>query len=528
MSVSSASAARGTQTPVSTSTTTLRSLLDARRAAGQSFSLAEAVATVVPLCLDLQERHQRGERVYVHPSCVAPGPDGLAKLATALALLPTSPRDRTCLAPELQATLGPGDAKATVFALGAILYEMLTGQTVGPGMARPREINPSLPPNLETLLEKALVGDPTYRPEDIGALASALYHVSPEASVHPPEVDPKNLDHTGEFDVDVRMSLLPPEELAQPAEPAMPAPAVPRLGVDPYGAPASAPPPATSRPASATVAERLAALKAHLESDPRPRYVVNKEKMDHGPFSAVELLVQIANHTFTGDHILRDELSGQAHPIKDWEQFAPFAEQTALKREVVAEQKEVQRVARAEKTGTAAKSMIAIAVVGAIVAGGVLWFVKVRGARNDDVEVADDPNALDLSLDGGVRGAGRRSGRHGGGGGAAGGAAFSGGMSYEAAIASNNTQITIGQTGGADLTDTQLAGPMRNASFLSSCGAPDSMKVTVRVAIRMGNAVGVSVYTNPSNNGVAACVDRAVRGLHWPANPKMDSFTTTY
>jgi hypothetical protein len=52
--------------------------------------------------------------------------------------------------------------------------------------------------------------------------------------------------------------------------------------------------------------------------------------------------------------------------------------------------------------------------------------------------------------------------------------------------------------------------------------------VTVRVAIRMGRAVGVSVYTNPPNTGIAACVDRAVRNLAWPANAKMDSLTTTY
>ena len=249
--------------------------------------------------------------------------------------------------------------------------------------------------------------------------------------------------------------------------------------------------------------------------------------MDHGPFSAVELLQQIATNSFTSDHLLRDELSGQTHPIKDWEQFAPFAEQSALKREIVAEAKEVQRVVQAEKKGTAAKSTIAIAVVGAIIAGAAIWFVTVRGFRKDDVEVADDPNALDLNYDGGVHGGARHGGRHGGGGGGGGGG-FSGGMSYEAAIASNNTQVNIGQASGPDLTDSQLAGPMRNASFLGSCGAPSSMKVTVRVAIKMGHAVGVSVYTNPANNQIAACVDRSVRGLAWAVNAKMDSFTTTY
>jgi len=35
-------------------------------------SLQEAVAVIVPVCLDLKERHLRGEKLYVHPSAIAP------------------------------------------------------------------------------------------------------------------------------------------------------------------------------------------------------------------------------------------------------------------------------------------------------------------------------------------------------------------------------------------------------------------------------------------------------------------------
>jgi len=115
-------------------------------------SLDEAIAVIVPLCLDLKDRHERGEKVYVHPSAVAPDASGLAKLNPKLALVPTNPRDRHCLAPELQSTLEPGDSRASVYSLGAILYEMVTGQHIGPGMKRPRDIEPSLPDALETLI----------------------------------------------------------------------------------------------------------------------------------------------------------------------------------------------------------------------------------------------------------------------------------------------------------------------------------------------------------------------------------------
>ena len=102
-------------------------------------------------------------------------------------------------------------------------------------------------------------------------------------------------------------------------------------------------------------------------------------------------------------------------------------------------------------------------------------------------------------------------------------------MSYEAAIAANNQDISIGgNNGGPDLTNAQLSAPMRNAAFISGCGAPDDMKVTVKVAIKNGRAVGVSVYTNPANASVSSCVDKHVRAIGWPSSGKMDSFTTTY
>ena len=79
-----------------------------------------------------------------------------------------------------------------------------------------------------------------------------------------------------------------------------------------------------------------------------------------------------------------------------------------------------------------------------------------------------------------------------------------------------------------DLTNAQLSAPLRHASFITGCGAPDDMKVTVRVAVKMGRAVGVTVSSNPPSSGVAACVDRSVRSLQWPVSPKTDFVTTSY
>jgi hypothetical protein len=102
------------------------------------------------------------------------------------------------------------------------------------------------------------------------------------------------------------------------------------------------------------------------------------------------------------------------------------------------------------------------------------------------------------------------------------------GPSYETAIAGNNLNLAPGTTDVPDLSDGQLSYPMRDGSFLDACGVPSSTKVTVKVAIRNGQAVGVSVYTSPPNKPLGWCVEKQVRGFQWPSNAKMDSFITTY
>ncbi len=173
-------------------------------------SLAEAIAVVVPVCLDLQERHARGEKLFVHPSSIAPGADGLARVHPQLSAMPVNAADRACLAPEVLRSSAAGDACSSVFALGAILYEMVTHQHIGPGMHRPRDINPELPDGVEVLIGKAIIGDRHHRPADLAALASAMYQLAPQRSVEPPLVSASRLDASAELDVDVKFSILPP------------------------------------------------------------------------------------------------------------------------------------------------------------------------------------------------------------------------------------------------------------------------------------------------------------------------------
>ncbi len=526
MSAVAASAAKGAHS--APSSTTFRAILEARRAENRRLSLDDAIAVLVPVCVDLKTRHDRGERLYVHASAITGGPDGLMRVHPALAVPPATARDKASLAPELVKATSPGDARASVFAVGAMLYEAVTGTAVGPGMRRPRDVDPSLPESLEMLLGKALVADPAHRPDDLAALANAMHHLAPMKSIPPPDADVGGLDMANGQPVDIKNSLLPPMDVQFSIAPPPSGPLPSGHGPQSNGNLDNA----EQARATRDPTRHLANLKARLEADTRPRYVVNKDRMDHGPFSAVELLQQIASNQFVGQDILRDELTGVAQKIEEWDEFSPFAQHAGMHRNIAQEKKEVAKVEKAEKKAGAAKFIIGGILAVALITGGGLFVMKKVGERKGGGDLSDDPNAVDLSGGGSLKGGKKAGGggRGGGGvGGTGGGGGYRGGGSYEAALNANNQEISMGGAkGGPDLTDGQLGAPMRNASFISGCGAPENMKVMVRVAVQNGRAVGVSVYPNPANAGVAQCVDRHVRALGWPPNAKMDFFTTTY
>ena len=111
--------------------------------------------------------------------------------------------------------------------------------------------------------------------------------------------------------------------------------------------------------------------------------------------------------------------------------------------------------------------------------------------------VADD-RAGTVEVNGDIKGKKRATGAGAGGGGGGGGGGYSGGQSYEAVLNWQQRDASMGQAQGQpDLTNAQLAGPLRHASFVTGCGAPDDMKVTVRVAVRMG-APSASQWHEPA------------------------------
>jgi eukaryotic-like serine/threonine-protein kinase len=507
-------------------TRTLRDALTRRAAAGQRLPLETAVTQLVSLCLELAEVHDQGYGFYLHPSSVMETSDGRLALAREMAtLLPSDARDRACLPPETQ----PGqlnDARGNVYAVGAMLYEMVTGESVGRNMRRPSEIVPGVPKELETVLAVSLIIDSERRPDDLRALAQSIREIARTSAanvVAQPHRAPVISYHSQPIPIDVSMSLLPPTRPPSPP----PGPPAPVAAVNGYGVAVAAP--AADKAAAAAQAAQaahFAELKAQLESDPRPRYFVHKGGMDHGPFTAVELVRHIDGQSFVEDDRLIDSLDGRHAPIREWPQFAHFADHARRTRELAQRQKDIVKVAAQEKTSSRGKTVAGLLVLVALLGAAGAWYSATSEERNDRVAIQGD-EATNVETDSALSVKGKKKTRRKGSG-AAGIPTVSSGQSCEAAMDSYNEEKAMGEPGQIDITAGQYGRVLNGGGYFSHCGVPLSMSVNICAAVQNGRAVGVTVSTQPNDPKKVACIASAVRGLSFPSHPKLDVTRTRF
>jgi eukaryotic-like serine/threonine-protein kinase len=517
------------------STHNLREALSRRTAAGQRVPLDVAVGQLVPLCLELAEVHDQGYGFYLHPSSISETADGRLVLARELAtLLPSEARDRACLPPETQ----PGqlnDARGNVYAMGAILYEMVTGESVGRGMRRPSDIVPGLPKELETVLGVSLIIDAERRPGDLRALAQSISEIArsapPMSVVSQPHRAPVVSYHSQPVPIDVSMSLLPPapapraapvpEEVTPPASVA----AVSAYGVAVQAAAEQVDQAEKAAAAQAAQAAQFTELKAQLERDPRPRYFVQKSGMDHGPFTAVELVRHIDGQSFNEEDRLIDSLDGRHAPIRDWPQFAQFAEHAKRTRELAQRQKDIVKVAALEKKSTRGKTVVGLLMLVGLLGIGGAWYSQHSGERNDRVEIQGD-EATNVETESSLSIKGKKKARRKTG--AGGIPTVAGGQSCEAAMDAYNEEKAMGAQGQADITAGQYGRVLNSGSYFSHCGVPLSMNVSICAAVQHGRAVGVTVSTQPNDPKKESCIASSVRSLSFPNHPKLDVTRTRF
>lgn len=434
------------------------------------------------------------------------------------------PSEQMYLAPEVKSGGAPSPA-SDVFGIGAVFFALVCGRTPA-DFVPPSQAHPEANAQADAFLLRCLAPDPAARFSSANELKdAALALIGGKA--------PRK-DTTGSIEIDVDIDLARKSQLPPPGS----APEVgqrvslhddfrPSLmsAMGPGGSPLDAP--AAAGPASALV--DLGSLIEKIGTSDAARWMVTKGGLDHGPFSGRELVALIGKGEFLADDGLLNMDTGERKKVREHHDFAEFAEQWRLKKQMLDEEKAIVVSAKTEKASNTAKFMIAgaVFVAVALIAGAFFWS---RQAEREDAvaraNLADLYERGDVEIEGTAGILEDPPRRGGGGGGRRGGGGGGGGRSYEDAMNDvvNMGDVTSGGGSESRLAPAQVAGVM-NAhinSFFGCVGSevrstgrsPGRVRIDMAIA-GSGNVIGSSVRAGSPE--FQRCVSGRVAAIHFPS-----------
>lgn len=454
--------------------------------------------------------------------------------------------EQSCLAPEV-ITRGVATAASDVYGMGVLLYTMLTGRWPVGSVERASQEHPEGSAELDAIVARCMAEDPASRYPSIAEVRAALL---PRVA-HSKEPPPREFGVDVEIDVDVALSI-PPRPHTRRSAPRMAAvmagaersellpaqaaaavaTAIPRPPQAARGSPGSTVALQTPQ-ASAATEQQLAALMTKLTENDAPRWMAVKGGLDHGPFTARELIKLIVEGQILESHGLFNMRSEERKPLSEWHEFREFVEQYKLRKLEADHAAALEQSKRRERTSTMAKLAILAGVVALVLVAGGGYLLSRRAAEARKAEREVDLAGLFESGRVKVRGSAGilqtgapRSGRR-----AAPGARAPDGIgSYEDAM---NQAIELGDAtkggGEGQLRSSDIEAVMnRNLNTLFGCVSQELRAkrrlgdVQIDLAIRgSGQVMGASVNTGSPE--FKRCITGKVRALTFPsfASPRM-------
>src|SRR5947209_1388374 len=163
---------------------TLRDMLEKKRASGRAFSLKGAYNVIAHLCNALVYAHGATVHGALTPDSVMVNSAGRVKLTDFGLARTLKPLDNfraqvaagtmAALAPEMMSAPESADARADIYSVGVILFELLTGRTPADSFERPSVAAPGVPPSVDPVVEMCLRPVPEERYADAQALKESL------------------------------------------------------------------------------------------------------------------------------------------------------------------------------------------------------------------------------------------------------------------------------------------------------------------------------------------------------------------
>lgn len=339
---------------------TVRELLARKRAAGSAaFTLKGAYNVIAHVCNALTYAHRFAAHGALSGGNVRVNKAGRVKIAefgVARALAPylraskaALPIDLTALAPELSPERTNTESLLDVYSLGVLCYELVTGAPPAPGSPTPSALGLGLPIEIDTFLARCLAPTPNSRFADAEAVKGALGAL---ASAQRTGTSGRLAAESGAFArTSGRVSAQTPAAPTPRAEPAAPA---------------------------------SADMGGIALDEAEEKWLVQKGKLDFGPFSLAYVKEQIARDDILPGHILIDNENGQRCQVEHHALLADLVTEAAQKREDRRRaQAEVVVVKQDKRKGAALYGFIAAGAL-ALLGGAYLVIQKVRSAERSD------------------------------------------------------------------------------------------------------------------------------------------------
>lgn len=520
----------------------LHDLMDERARAGRSFSLRGAYNIVAHLCNALAFAH--GTRIHgsLSPDTVVVTESGRVKvsefpLSRLLYSVPAlkeavNERARPYWAPEIQAGSTVITGRADIFSLGLMLHELLTGELPGSTAGKVSARRSDVPAEVDAIVARCLDPEPANRYPEASSLKEELATLL-EKTVEQEgqEAVEEGTDLDIEIDVDRPLSIPPPpapgkKPAAPPPPPGPPPPAAVKSspGLPPIGGGQDED---EHRPSLGPL--NLDEIMSSVKDQDSEKWMVTKEKMDHGPFRTREVIQMISRWEVEGHHLIQNIETGIRCKLRESDDFKELVERARIEKVKQEEQAALEQSEKAEKRGGVAKIFVVLIVVGAIglIVGSIFAVRAITKSYDDEEADIDELIASgDLKIDMGQGGIlkdkkGRRGGRRKGGGGGGGG----GGGSYDDYM---NQAVSMGDLSG-DGGQTQLSQGQINA-VMSSKGKvvypciygelkrnPGLKKVSLKFAIEgsSGRVKGVTV-TSGGSDEFKKCISKKMAKIKFP------------
>jgi serine/threonine-protein kinase len=352
----------------------LRQLIEKKRRAGRTFSLKGAYNVLAHVCNALDHAHKTMVHGLPGPGVVLINKVGRIKVCefgVICGLPPQAPAiarhgDAHYIAPETADDPRYASPASDIYSLGMVLHELVTGRLPGSDRLPPSQLIVGLPADVDEVLARCLAADPGQRFGDPQQLKAAFYAAVQGAQ--------DRADVEGTMSASVAVVARPPTPPRPPQGPLTPqftgpllpsALPAPGLGAQPFPAasPSVTSPPVVAPP-QLTVAQHIE--RARGESG--ERWLVQKDRLDFGPFVLADLMQQMGKGQFSGDDTVLDQETGERARIRTHPLFRDFC--VALDRHL-----EAERVVKAEaaqhQSDRRRRTMLILIGAGAFIVLGV-------------------------------------------------------------------------------------------------------------------------------------------------------------